>query len=153
MNQGPLPVDLVRVDPRLLDLVGSLFWATFPRRRLLRTGPDADGRVALAVDPPWTDTDERRWRAALDDVLVQPSVARAAGHLRRVEDRAGRRWELALPMAPDAYAAGAWLVGPFVDAAAADAWAATRLVRPWVHDVVDHAGATFADVFLGDPDA
>ena len=56
-----------------------------------------------------------------------------------------------MPIAPEAYAGGAWLVGPFATEAEADAWAARRLEAPWVHDVVEHAGAPYADVFLGDP--
>lgn len=144
-------VELVRVDARLLDLVASLFWATFPGRRLGRSAPDADGRVPLRVDAALGAGENERWRRALDALLEHRAASGA--FLREVRDRAGRRLELALPVAPDRYSGGAWLVGPFADADAAAAWAAARLAPPWVHDVVDHAGATYADVFPGDPDA
>lgn len=152
MNAAPATIELLRVDPRLLELVASLFWAAFPRRRLLRVGEDRDGRVTLAVEAPWGEADGLRWRGALDDLLRQPFARCGGAILREVGDRAGRRWELMAPRAPDAYGGGAWLVGPFRDEAAADAWAAARLVRPWVHDVVPHAGGWYADVFIGDPD-
>lgn len=144
-------VELLRVDPRLLEVVASLFWAAFPARRLGRAAPDADGRVPLLVDAALDDGERGRWARALDALLTREAAAGA--YLREVRDRAGRRHELALPVAPDAYAGGAWLVGPFADGAAADRWAADRLARPWVHDAVPHAGATYADVFVGDPDA
>lgn len=152
MNDERAPVELLRVDPRLLDLVASLFWATFPRRDLIRAGEDRDGRVVLAAAPPWDEPAAQRWQAALDTLLHQPRLTRDGAFAREVRDRAGRRWELALPAAPTAYAGGAWLVGPFDAEAAADRWAAERLAPPWVHDVVPHAGAWYADVFLGDPD-
>lgn len=146
----PPGVELLRVDPRLVDVVASLFWATFPQRELGKAPIDRDGRVPLAVRAPLDAREAQRWRAALDALLRDR--AGAGAFLREVRDRDGRRDELALPVAPDAYAGGAWLVGPFATDAAADAWAARRLERPWVHDVIDHAGARYADVFRGDPD-
>jgi len=75
----PAPaVEVLRVDPRLLDVVASLFWATFPDRRLRRSDVDDDGRVPLSTDVPWTAAARERWLAALDGLLQQP-FARAAG--------------------------------------------------------------------------
>lgn len=150
-DAGPPSVELVRVDPRLEELAASLFWATFPRRRLGKAPADRDGRVPLLMDAPLDAREGERWRAALDALLRDRAASGA--FLREVRDRDGRREELALPVAPEAYAGGAWLVGPFATETAADAWASGRLARPWVHDVVAHAGGHFADVFLGDPDA
>lgn len=144
-------VELLRVDPRLEDLAASLFWATFPHRRLGKAPADRDGRVPLLIDAPLEAQEHQRWRGALD-ALLRDRVASGA-FVREVHDRDGRREELALPVAAEAYEGGAWLVGPFATEAAADAWAERRLARPWVHDVVAHAHAHFADVFLGDPDA
>ena len=149
---GPPPaLEVLRVDPRLLDVASSLFWATFPDRRLGRAEPDADGRVALTTDAPWPATAAQRWRAALDELLRQPFARAGGAYLREVRDRSGRRDELALPMSPDAYRGGAWLVGPFRAEAAADAWAGRVLRPPWVHDVHLHGEQWYADVFVGDP--
>lgn len=144
-------VELLRVDPRLEDLAASLFWATFPQRRLGKAPADRDGRVPLLIDAPLGAREGDRWRGALDALLRERAASGA--FVREVRDRDGRREELALPVEPDAYPGGAWLVGPFATEGAADAWAARALARPWVHDVVAHAGAHYADVFLGDPDA
>jgi hypothetical protein len=145
-------VELLRVDPRLEAVVTSLFWATFPERRLGRAAADTDGRLPLTIDRPLADEETARWRRALDELLRQRFAREGGAYLREVRDRAGRREELALPVAPEAYAGGAWLVGPFPDAAAAAAWARERLAPPWVHDAIAHGNATFADVFVGDPD-
>ena len=150
-NAGLPDVELLRVDPRLEDLAASLFWATFPDRRLGKVPADRDGRVPLLIDAPLDARETERWQGALDALLHDRAAAGA--FVREVRDRDGRREELALPVTPAAYAGGAWLVGPFATEAAADAWAARALERPWVHDVVAHAGAQYADVFLGDPDA
>jgi hypothetical protein len=152
-SDAPPTLEVLRVDPRLLDVVVSLFWATFPDRRLGRAGPDADGRVALSTDPPWPAAAAGRWRAALDQLLRQRFARAGGAYLREVRDRSGRRDELALPVAPDAYRGGAWLVGPFADGAAADAWAGRVLGPPWVHDVHRHGDDWYADVFVGDPGA
>jgi hypothetical protein len=149
----PPKLEVLRVDPRLLDVTPSLFWATFPGRRLGRAEPDRDGRMPLTTDPPWPAEARERWRSALDRLLQQPFAQTAGAYLREVRDRSGRRDELALPVAPEAYRGGAWLVGPFVDGVAADGWAAGALRRPWVHDVHHHGGRVYADVFIGDPDA
>jgi hypothetical protein len=149
----PPAFEVLRVDPRLLEVACSLFWASFPGRRLGRGGPDRDGRVLLTTDPPWTTEERERWRSGLDRLLRQPFAAAAGAYLREVRDRAGRRDELALPVAPEAYRGGAWLVGPFRDAAAADAWAASTLLRPWLHDVHHDGPHVYADVFVGDPEA
>jgi hypothetical protein len=144
-------VELLHVDPRLLDTVASLFWATFPERRLGRGEADADGRVPLTTDAPWPPAAAARWREALEALLRQPFARAGGAYLREVRDRAGRRDELALPVAPEDYSGRAWLVGPFADARAADAWAARALRPPWVHDVHRHGGAWYADAFVGDP--
>ncbi len=144
-------VELLRVDPRLEDVAASLFWATFPDRRLAKAAADRDGRVPLLIDAALGAREDERWRRALDALLRDR--AGAGAFVREVRDRDGRREELALPVAPEAYAGGSWLVGPFATEAAADGWAARALERPWVHDVVAHAGAHYADVFRGDPDA
>jgi len=145
-------VEVLHVDPRLLDTVASLFWATFPERRLGRGKADADGRVPLTTDAPWPPTAAERWRGALDALLRQPFARAGGAYLREVSDRAGRRDELALPVAPGDYGGGAWLVGPFADEGAADAWAGRALRPPWVHDVHRHGDSWYADVFVGDPD-
>ena len=150
-DAGPPGVELLRVDPRLEVLAASLFWATCPDRRVGTAPADRDGRVPLLIDAPLAAREVERWRAALDALLRDR--ADSGAFVREVRDRDGRREELALPVAPEAYAGGAWLVGPFPTEAAADAWAAGRLEHPWVHDVVAHAGAHYADVFPGDPDA
>ena len=150
-DAGLPDVELLRVDRRLEDLAASLFWATFPHRRLGKAPADRDGRIPLLIDAALDAREDERWRGALDALLHDR--AGAGAFVREVRDRDGRREELALPVAAEAYAGGAWLVGPFATAAAADAWAAGRLERPWVHDVVAHAGAHYADVFVGDPDA
>jgi hypothetical protein len=146
----PPTVELLRVDPRLLDVVTSLFWATFPNRRLGRGEDDADGRVPLLVDAELTAHEGPRWQRALDALLRQPFAADRGAYQREVRDGRGRRLELALPVAPDAYRGGAWLVGPFATVDEAHAWAAEAVHDPWVHDVVDHAGSVHADVFLGE---
>ena len=151
LGAGLPDVELLRVDPRLADLAASLFWATFPHRRLGRAPADRDGRLPFLIDAPLGAREGERWRRALDE-LVRAHAASGA-FVREVRDREGRRDELALPVAPEAYAGGSWLVGPFATESEADAWAAHRLARPWVHDVVAQVGAHFADVVLGDPDA
>jgi len=150
-SDAPPAFEILRVDPRLIEVVASLFWATFPDRRLGRSEPDADGRVALRTDAPWPPAVAERWRSALEELLRQPFARSGGAYLREVRDRAGRRDELALPVPPDAYRGGAWLVGPFRDEAAADAWAGHTLRPPWVGDVHRHGDDWYADVFLGDP--
>jgi alanine-glyoxylate transaminase / serine-glyoxylate transaminase / serine-pyruvate transaminase len=151
---GPADPDqeVLRVDPRLLDVAASLFFATFPTRRLGRGDLDRDGRVPLATDPPWPAASRERWWRALEELLRQPFAASAGAYLREVRDGAGRRDELALPVAPAAFRGGAWLVGPFEDEAAAAAWARAVVRPPWVHDLHTQEGASYVDVFVGDPD-
>ena len=149
----PPGVEVLRADPRLVDLAASLFWATFPDRRLGQATVDGDGRVPLTTDAPWSAQARERWLTALDRLLQQPVANAAGAYLREVRDRRGRRDELALPVSPGAYRGGAWLVGPFVDATDVDAWAATTLRPPWVHDAHGQGRAWYADVFSGDPGA
>ncbi len=146
----PPSVELLRVDPRLLDVVTRLFWATFPSRRLGRGDHDEDGLVPLLVDSVLSAREGPRWQRAIDTLLQQPFATDAGAYAREVRDGRGRRFELALPVAPDAYRGGALVVGPFVDTAAAHAWAAEHVHDPWVHDVIDHAGGVHVDVFLGE---
>lgn len=146
-------IEVLRVDPRLLDVTVSLFWATFPERRLGRAEEDRDGRVPLATDPPWTAATRERWWRALEELLRQPFAVAGGAYLREVRDGAGRRDELALPVAPADYRGGAWLVGPFEAESAAAGWSRAVVRPPWIHDLQAHGDAWFADVFIGDPDA
>lgn len=150
MDEGGPRVELLRVDPRLLDAVSSLFWAAFPGLRLGQAPVDADGRVPLTVDRPFDQGQAAAWERALDRLLVQDFARAGAAQLREVRDRQGRRLELLLAMEPAAYRGGAWWVGPFADLGDAKAWAAERLSVPWVFDPVRDGERLYLDVFLGD---
>lgn len=152
MSGGAAALEIGRLDPRLLPTLTALFGATFPWRAAWLTEADSDGRHSLCVDPPWSFADRQRWQRALDLLLEQPFARDQGVYLREVRDRRGTRTEMAYPMPPENYSGGAWLVGPFPSAAAADAWATEALAPGWVHDHHEHAGRNFADVFFGDPD-
>lgn len=148
----PPTLVVAHVDPRLQETLAQLFWATFPQRRLGAAGRDDDGRVVLTSDAPWGPREQRRWRDAIDGLLGHAPPLLRGLYAREVEDRRGRRFEVALPVAPSDYCGGAWVVGPFEGEGAASAWAATALARPWTFDLLELAGGCCLDVFVGDPD-
>jgi len=153
VSDRPAIVEIARIDRRLFNLISDLFAATFPGRPAELGEADSDGRHPLTVAPPWSLRDRERWNGALQLLLEQASARESGAYVREVRDRAGARLEVALPLTPAEYRSGAWLVGPFDDADAVDRWARGALARGWVHDLHEHAGRCYADVFCGDPEA
>jgi hypothetical protein len=142
-------VALVRTDARLLPQVSAA---------VSRLGPYRLFNVPLRVQQ--TDTELRIFPplprdklAALDDALGALGDVRAGRIFYRiVTDAAGERRELAWPVAPEAWQAGAALVGPFAAEADADAWGREH-VDPrsgFVFDTLPYARAWFCDVFRGE---
>ena len=150
---APPSLIIAHVDERLQSTLAQLFWASFPQRRLGAAGRDEDGRVIFTSDAPWGVAEKERWQGAIDALLRQPSSAFRGVYAREVNDRRGRRFEIALPVDPSAYQSGALVVGPFDSEGVAQQWAIERIARPWTYDVLSFADGVYLDVFVGDPDA
>lgn len=140
--------EVLRAHPELDALAGSALAALVPERRLYRV--DGGGWVRLLAFPPLDAAEQERVDGLLARLPERPEWRARHAYYREVHDVRGRRRELGLPSAPDAYAGGDALVGPFPDEAAADAWARGAVAPPRTHDTLHHAGGWFCDVFVGD---
>ena len=146
INAAPL----VRTDARLAPQVKLALEQITPYAQLFTvplTSPQTD--TELRVFPPLHKSE----LAALDDALGA-LVGRHAGGLfyRTVNERSGERRELAWPLLPATWQAGAAFVGPFADQAEANAWGQTH-VDPrsgFVFDALPYAGAWYGDIFKGE---
>lgn len=145
INAAPL----IRTDARLLPHVSAA---------VARLGPYQLFDVPLTVQQ--TDTELRIFPplsksalVALDSALGTLAGAQV-GHIfyRTVTDAAGERRELAWPLAPEAWQAGAALVGPFAAETDADAWGREHADprSGFVFDTLPYAGTWFCDVFRGE---
>jgi hypothetical protein len=144
------PVELLRVDPDLLEVTAQLLWVAAPGREVMRGEIDDAGLVRLLVDAPLSEREARGFESGLAALLTEPWAREAGTYLREVRDRAGRRRELATPTAPAAWQGRPSMVGPFGDEGAARAWSLEHVVPPLVGDVLPHAGRLYVDVFEGD---
>lgn len=143
-------VALVRTDARLAPQVGAVVARLGPHYQLFTVplvNPQTD--TELRVFPPL----QKRELAAFDDALGA-FVGTQTGSLfyRTVGDAAGERRELAWPVSPDAWGAGAALVGPFPSEAEATAWGHAHADprEGLVFDTLSYAGAWLCDVFKGE---
>jgi hypothetical protein len=140
--------EALRAAPELADLAGSLLLAAFPEREVFRAASGARERL-LAFPPLSQDELARLDRLLAPFVERRPWRARNAFY-RQVSDVRGSVRELALPLTPEAYRDGDAVVGPFTDAASADAWGRGKVAPPRVHDVFRMNDAWFCDVFRAD---
>ena len=147
------PVALLRTHPDLLQTVAQLLWAAAPEAELMHDDPDDAGLVPLYLRAPLREPQQAAFERGLDALLAEPSERRRGTYLREVRDLRGRRRELGVPVAPDAWQGGAVLVGPFPDEAAAEAWRERTVTPPWLGDPLPHAGAWYVDVFDGEGEA
>jgi len=143
-------VSLVRTDARLAPQVGAVVARLSPHAQLFTVplvGQQTD--TELRVFPPL----QKRELAAFDDALGA-FVGTQAGSLfyRTVGDPAGERRELAWPVSPDTWQAGAALVGPFTSETEATAWGHAHADprAGFVFDTLPYAGAWLCDVFKGE---
>jgi len=151
-DDGPTPVPLLRAHPGLVDTVAQLLWAAAPQAQLMHDDPDDGGLVPLYLRAPLQAGESAAFERGLDALLVEPGERRRGTYLREVRDMRGRRRELGVPVAPDAWSGSAVMVGPFADESAASAWRQRALGPGWLGDALPHAGAWYVDVFRGDDD-
>lgn len=149
MSEQP-PSPLLRTHPSLVDTVAQLLWAAAPQAQLLRDEADAAGLVPLYLRAPLDPAAEAAFERGLDALLREPSERARGTYLREVRDLRGRRRELGVPVAPEAWHGVAGLIGPFEDEAAARAWLEQGLPPGWLGDALPHAGAWYVDTFQGD---
>lgn len=149
-DDGPTPVALLRAHPTLLETVAQLVWAAAPHAQVMSDDPDDAGLVPLYLRAPLTVGEAAAFERGLDALLAESGERRRGTYLREVRDLRGRRRELGVPVAPDAWSGTAVMIGPFAHEAAATAWLQRGLGPGWVGDVLPHAGAWFVDVFQGD---
>ena len=141
---------LVRTDARLASQVSAVMVQLSPHHQLFTvplTLQQTD--TELRVFPP---LQEHEW-AAFDDALGALVGGRTDGlFYRTVNDAVGERRELAWPLAPDTWAAGAALVGPFSTEAEANEWGRAHADprQGLVFDTLPYAGAWLCDVFAGE---
>ena len=143
-------VPLVRTDARLAPQVNAVLAQVVPHAQLFAvplTSPQTD--TELRVFPPL----QKRELAAFDDKLGAFVGTQPDGlFYRTVGDRSGERRELAWPLLPGTWQAGAAFVGPFADQGEADAWGQAH-VDPrsgFVADTLPYAGAWYCDIFKGE---
>jgi hypothetical protein len=147
---GPTPVPLLRAHPALVETVAQLLWAAAPQAQLMRDDPDDAGLVPLYLRAPLQAAESGAFERGLDALLTEARERRRGTYLREVRDLRGRRRELGVPVAPDAWSGTAVMVGPFAHEAEATAWLQRGLGPGWLGDTLPHAGAWYVDVFLGD---
>ena len=143
-------VPLIRTDARLAGEINTALAQVVPHAQLFAvplTNPQTD--TELRVFPPL----QKRDLAALDDALAAFVGTQPGGlFYRTVGDRSGERRELAWPLRPATWQAGAALVGPFADQEEANTWGGAH-VDPrsgFVSDTLPYAGAWYCDVFKGE---
>jgi hypothetical protein len=145
---------LVRTDARLVGAVLGVTSRLLPEHQLFRVPlvtPQTD--TELRVFPPLTPAERRAFDDALGQLVGEAPYRQQRAFYRVVEERGGRRYELAWPLAPSAYRPGTTgFVGPFKDEAAARAWGEAHADRPSgvVFDTVAYGGAWFCDLFHGE---
>ncbi len=149
-DEGVTPVPLLRAHPTLLDTVAQLVWAAAPHAQLMRDDPDDAGLVPLYLRAPLRSDEAEAFERGLDALLAESAERRRGTYLREVRDLRGRRRELGVPVAPDAWSGTAVMVGPFADESAASAWSQRALGPGWLGDALPNAGAWYVDVFRGD---
>jgi hypothetical protein len=152
-DDGPTPVPLLRTHPALLETVAQLLWAAAPDAQLMHDDPDDAGLVPLYLRAPLRSAEGAAFERGLDALLAESGERRRGTYLREVRDLRGRRRELGVPVAPDAWSGTVVMVGPFADESAASAWLQRALGPGWLGDALPHAGAWYVDVFRGDDDA
>jgi len=141
---------LVRTDARLVSQVSTVVAQLSPHQQLFTvplTLQQTD--TELRVFPP---PQKSEWAAF--DAALGALVGGQTGGLfyRTVADPAGERRELAWPLAPDAWRAGAALVGPFATEAQASRWGETNADprQGFVFDTLLYTGMWLCDVFAGE---
>jgi hypothetical protein len=124
--------EVVRASSGVAEVVASLLLALYPRAELYRAGADVE---RLILDPAPAADRLERLRSMLFDLAERPEWK--ARHLvtREVSDSSGARLEALLPVAPERYRGGAFLVGPFATEAQADEWGADHAVATLSYDV------------------
>lgn len=139
---------LAVVDPRLLGEAEAATASVLPGFRIYEA-EGAHGVLLLAFPEPG-----EQQLAKLDDALAGVAAAAAGrnAYFRIVNDSAGERRELGIPVDPGDWRDQETMVGPFDDEAQARAWASERIIgsERLTFDTVPLHGAWFCDVFRGD---
>ena len=140
--------EVLIVTPELAQLAGSMLLAAFPEREVFRMTAGRSER--LLAFPPLENEEVERLDALLAPLVDRAEWSSRHAYFRQVDDVRGRRRELGLPVAPEAYRDGDGVVGPFSDREAAEAWGRRRVRPPRVHDAFPMNGGWFCDVFRAD---
>ena len=134
---SPAAREVVRASAPVAEVVASLLLALHPHATLYRVGGDLQ---RLLLDPPPRTDRLAQLRSLLFELAGRPEWRSRHLVTREVEDRAGRRLEALLPVAPQQYSSGARLVGPLATAALADQWGGDHAVATLSYDVFSLAG-------------
>ncbi len=140
---------LVHVSPELADIVTSLLLALFPDRQLYRevVGSEPHGPSSLAMAPGIDAAGYEKLKRYIYQLSDRAEWSARNALAREVNDRSGTYLELIVPIAPEAYAGGPALVGPFAEEAAADEFGSLHSGPTLSHDTYPTAGGWLADLF------
>lgn len=152
-DEGAFTVELLRSAPDLIEVVAQIVWVAAPQRRLAAGARDRAGLVPLLADAPLAPREATAFERGLDALLREDSSRERGVYLREVRDARGKRLELGVPVAPEAWDGAITMVGPFEDEAAALHWREGRVQPPLVGDTLVHEGRLYVDVFSGEGDA
>lgn len=141
---SPRAREMVRATAGLADVVASLLLALHPGAELYRIGSDVQ---RLVLDPaPGTHRGETLLRL-LFELVDRPEWRARHAVAREVSDVDGERFEVLVPVSPEAYRAGPRLVGPFPSQAAADEWGAEHAVSTLSYDTFPTGAVWLCDLF------
>lgn len=138
--------EALRASPALADVAAQLLGALFPDKRFATA---REGRwLVFRARPALAVAESRRLLAHLHELVDLPQWRREYAVAREVTDVKGRRVEVLVPLAPQAYDGGEALVGPFPDQAAAQEWYGGVQQRALAADTVQVADAWLCDLFM-----
>jgi hypothetical protein len=136
--------EVVRATRDLAPIVESVLLVMFPASTLYRTG---DEPVGLLLEPAPDRAGLARLKDKLVELAARPEWRRRHAVAREVSDASGTRLEVLTPLAPEDYAGGPRLVGPFATEEEADAWGGDNAVSTLSYDTFFTGEAWLVDLF------